>query len=827
MALAQRIGQEFKNLRDNELTLKVDKEVGKGLSTEDYTTAEKSKLASIEPNATADQTGAEIKVLYEGELDTNAFTDAEKAKLLGIEAGAQVNVADTLTTLTLVGNILTYTDEDGGIHNFDLSLYLDDTNLARIVSGSYDELTNSIIFSRDDATTFSVDITAFLGDSDFQSAVSGNVDVAANTAARHTHANKTILDNIDQELSTVASPNFVNPTSDTVQLNGGIGTQGTLNWNIDEETLSLAQNDNILDIGQETVVHCRNTTISTILAGTVVMASGTVGASGRITIEPMGITSNLVSRIVGITTNDISSGSDGKVAAFGKIRNIDTSAWLEGDVLYVDTTTPGLLTNVKPTSEIVLPIAFVVTSHASAGAIMARITPINELFNEGAATWGLIEGTLSDQADLQAELDAKQDNLTFDAVPTSASTNPVESGGVFTELSTKQDSLTFDSVPVNLSTNPVTSNGIYNADLSVLASAQGYTDTELANYDLSTVVDSKDTATLASANGYTDTELLNYTTTIALNTLLDGKATLDSAVSFDTITPTNATSNLGTITNYFDTLYAGNIRAKFDGSTGDTVNVLGTRFTSLNITTDESNLIDSDPVLALINSNTGNNWSIRNDTSDSASFDVRYNNVRQMNLSPTGELKIGSLAQKSGNVLPLNSSLTMTSADEVAQWPTLDISTTTAVDPNIFLTAASGDSRWRIHNDVSQTNRFTIGSYTAAGTLITTPFTITKGGYIGIGNGAPAIRTKKLSGTTAATEGGSVNVTHGLLYSKILSFTAVVDSGSAKVPAEFTVNGTYQFGIYATTTTFSIKNATGNSSSILSKPIDIFVTYEE
>jgi hypothetical protein len=56
-------------------------------------TAERSKLSGIESGATADQTGAEIKSLYEAEADTNAFTDAEQTKLAGIEAGADVTDA--------------------------------------------------------------------------------------------------------------------------------------------------------------------------------------------------------------------------------------------------------------------------------------------------------------------------------------------------------------------------------------------------------------------------------------------------------------------------------------------------------------------------------------------------------------------------------------------------------------------------------------------------------------------------------------------------------------------------------------------------------------
>ena len=56
-----------------------------------------------------------------------------------------------------------------------------------------------------------------------------------------------------------------------------------------------------------------------------------------------------------------------------------------------------------------------------------------------------------------------QNTLTFDSAPTSASTNPVTSGGVYTALASKQNTLTFDSTPTASSTNPATSGGIYTA----------------------------------------------------------------------------------------------------------------------------------------------------------------------------------------------------------------------------------------------------------------------------------------------------------------------------------------------------------------------------
>ena len=56
-----------------------------------------TKLDTIETSATADQTGAEIKVAYEAEADTNAFTDALLTKLNGIETAADVTDTANVT----------------------------------------------------------------------------------------------------------------------------------------------------------------------------------------------------------------------------------------------------------------------------------------------------------------------------------------------------------------------------------------------------------------------------------------------------------------------------------------------------------------------------------------------------------------------------------------------------------------------------------------------------------------------------------------------------------------------------------------------------------
>ena len=50
----------------------------------------------------------------------------------------------------------------------------------------------------------------------------------------------------------------------------------------------------------------------------------------------------------GVATVDIPNGEIGTVVWFGKARDLDTSSWSAGDVLYASGTTPGELTNVRP-----------------------------------------------------------------------------------------------------------------------------------------------------------------------------------------------------------------------------------------------------------------------------------------------------------------------------------------------------------------------------------------------------------------------------------------------------------------------------------------------
>ena len=87
-----------------------------------------------------------------------------KAKFDEVEANnlKVSNVDETLTSISFSGNTLTYTDENGSNTTIDLSSYIDDTNLARLTSGSINGSTGLATFTRDDSTTFTIDMSDFL-----------------------------------------------------------------------------------------------------------------------------------------------------------------------------------------------------------------------------------------------------------------------------------------------------------------------------------------------------------------------------------------------------------------------------------------------------------------------------------------------------------------------------------------------------------------------------------------------------------------------------------------------------------------------------------------
>ena len=174
-----------------------------------------------------------------------------------------------------------------------------------------------------------------------------------------------------------------NVIADIVQLRGGVGTQGEMSWSTDEETVQLVMDGTTLHIGQDTFVHVRNNTASIITKGTAVYATGTLGASGRITVAPMIADGTIAGRLfIGLAAEDIAIGADGQVCSYGKIRGINTTAYNDGDVLWISPTVAGQLTATEPTApNLKIATAFVIHD-ATNGTLMVRAEQGTDLHSD-------------------------------------------------------------------------------------------------------------------------------------------------------------------------------------------------------------------------------------------------------------------------------------------------------------------------------------------------------------------------------------------------------------------------------------------------------------
>jgi hypothetical protein len=126
-----------------------------------------------------------------------------------------------------------------------------------------------------------------------------------------------------------------------------------------------------MNIGRELWVRARNNSGATIANGKVVYISG---ASGQLpTIALARADALATSRVIGIATHDIEDNSFGYVTTAGEVKGLDTSAFSDGNVLYLSAATAGELTATAPTApNRVIQVATVSHAHPSQGKLLCH-----------------------------------------------------------------------------------------------------------------------------------------------------------------------------------------------------------------------------------------------------------------------------------------------------------------------------------------------------------------------------------------------------------------------------------------------------------------------
>ena len=151
---------------------------------------------------------------------------------------------------------------------------------------------------------------------------------------------------------------------------------GRVSWDVPEACLEIDLEYGVVQqVGQEIYARVQNVTGSTIPNGTVVGFAGATDDALR--VAPYiadGSQSTLY--ILGVMTHDLpDSGEKGYCTTFGFVRDVNTSAFTQGDVLYASPGTAGALTNVKPTApNNVVAVAAVIKVGTTDGIIFVRPT---------------------------------------------------------------------------------------------------------------------------------------------------------------------------------------------------------------------------------------------------------------------------------------------------------------------------------------------------------------------------------------------------------------------------------------------------------------------
>jgi hypothetical protein len=172
------------------------------------------------------------------------------------------------------------------------------------------------------------------------------------------------------------TPNYTIGTTGSLLLTNTVAptySAGTLWYNPTYQCLSVYDDisGTSIEVGQETVVRVRNNTGSTISDGQVVYISGALGQNPTIALAKAD--AELTSLTIGVATHSIPNNTVGKITISGLINDLNTSAFADGDALFLSSATAGSLTNVAPSSpNYVVPVGIVAHSHITQGKILVR-----------------------------------------------------------------------------------------------------------------------------------------------------------------------------------------------------------------------------------------------------------------------------------------------------------------------------------------------------------------------------------------------------------------------------------------------------------------------
>lgn len=149
-----------------------------------------------------------------------------------------------------------------------------------------------------------------------------------------------------------------------------IHSEGQMYWDTNDKTLNIQSDiDGVtLNVGSEFFIRVRNNTGSTITNGSIVYVTGSISSNPTVALADASDTNKV--GVLGMATHDIGNNTVGIVTTLGLVHDLDTSSFVEGDLLYLSDTTPGGITTTSPLPpSFAIKIGLVTNSHVSMGII--------------------------------------------------------------------------------------------------------------------------------------------------------------------------------------------------------------------------------------------------------------------------------------------------------------------------------------------------------------------------------------------------------------------------------------------------------------------------
>lgn len=221
--------------------------------------------------------------------------------------------------------------------------------------------------------TVSSDIDSFLKATDDADARARlGVDAAGTGMATGTYDPTSVVGDAFDMDNMVEGTNLILTAAERTKLGDQVLTDviDKMAWNPTDLTFDVDTGTGVvIQVGQELLVKVRNTTGSTIVNGKVVRINGASGTRPTVTAAQADSLAN-INGVIGVVTADITNNAVGFATVHGLVRDLDTSAFTEGDELFLSDSVAGDVTSVEPPLSI--PIGTVTFANPATGTIFVN-----------------------------------------------------------------------------------------------------------------------------------------------------------------------------------------------------------------------------------------------------------------------------------------------------------------------------------------------------------------------------------------------------------------------------------------------------------------------